>query len=305
MVLDYDSAFRDGGSAVPRRSGRPPARPSRRAPSASPSDRVRVDVRRARAAADPRGSGRSPECVHDYDQQANLDKLAWLRIPASLPTTGMVRRPDVKWVSTRPRAQVRIPQFLSVHSSEHGDERARSLLSAADHIAKCIDTQCWFGRRPFSTSRQGVNDDPPLDAQALGSCMRIRGDEELVKRSRLRARQLLLRSVHELSSTARRTTDLYAKGPLQRSGRTLARHPRLLGRGRPRCASFLEWRRNLPRGDQIMSLVGGHPRDGLAPLGADRTSPGPLKSTTCVRRARRRLDGLSGLGRRELGEDVR
>lgn len=99
---------------------------------------------------------------------------------------GLVRGgPDVKWVSTQHNILTLIALTgLGQQLQNQGDEgAAASYLEAAELIAKGIETQLIVRDSGLAHFRQGVNDEViPLDTQALGVIYALfRGDETLAK----------------------------------------------------------------------------------------------------------------------------
>jgi hypothetical protein len=99
---------------------------------------------------------------------------------------GLVRGgPDVKWVSTQHNILTLIALTgLAEQLEKQGDEGAASVYrEAAEGIAKGIDSQLIVRGDELAHFRQGVNDEVvPLDTQALGVVYALfRGDEDLAK----------------------------------------------------------------------------------------------------------------------------
>jgi hypothetical protein len=98
---------------------------------------------------------------------------------------GLVRGgPDVKWVSTQHNILSLIALMtLSGQLDEIGDESAAVYREAAEVIAKGIDSQLIVRGDELAHFRQGVNDDiVPLDTQALGIVYAMfRDDQDLAK----------------------------------------------------------------------------------------------------------------------------
>jgi hypothetical protein len=98
---------------------------------------------------------------------------------------GLVRGgPDVKWVSTQHNILTLIALMtLSSQLQEQGDESAAVYREAAETIAKGIDSQLIVRDGGLAHFRQGVNDEiVPLDTQALGIIYAMfRDDGDLAK----------------------------------------------------------------------------------------------------------------------------
>jgi hypothetical protein len=195
---------------------------------------------------------------------------------------GLVRGgPDVKWVSTQHNILTLIALMtLSGQLQEQGDESAAVYREAAEVIAKGIDSQLIVRNDELAHFRQGVNDDiVPLDTQALGIIYAMfRDDRELAKQVYEYTQQnfpLEGRSI-ELSEQSESYNMTYeAKGPF--SG-----YRPYIGKGAPDVlwfegtaemrfvSTFLE--QPTEELDQSMNSWWDVTRkQGLAPLGADRT----------------------------------
>ena len=225
----------------------------------------------------------------DYDQQFQdkryLDnaRMAANYLLSLRNDEGLVRGgPDVKWVSTQHNQLTFV--FLTILSEtlqQHGDqESADAYRAAADQIAKGIDTHMVVRDEGLLHFRQGVNDDIlPLDAQALGVMYAfMRGDEDLAKQVYAYAQGNFLlkdRSIQLSSNRATYNMTYEAKGPF--SG-----YRPYLGKGTP----DVLWFEGTAEMRFISSAIGEPTdeldqstdswwavtrRDGLAPLGADRT----------------------------------
>jgi hypothetical protein len=99
--------------------------------------------------------------------------------------SGLVRGgPDVEWVSTQHNILTLIALMtLSSQLEQQGDESAAVYREAAEVIAKGIDSQLIVRNDELAHFRQGVNDDVvPLDTQALGIIYAMfRDDQDLAK----------------------------------------------------------------------------------------------------------------------------
>jgi hypothetical protein len=195
---------------------------------------------------------------------------------------GLVRGgPDVKWVSTQHNILTLIALMnLSGQLQEQGDESAAVYREAAEVIAKGIDSQLIVRNDELAHFRQGVNDDVvPLDTQALGIVYAMfRDDQDLAKQVYEYTQQnfpLEGRSI-ELSDKPESYNMTYeAKGPFRG-------YRPYVGKGAPDVLWF--------EGTAEMRFVStflGQPteeldqsmnswwdvtrKQGLAPLGADRT----------------------------------
>lgn len=196
--------------------------------------------------------------------------------------SGLVRGgPDVKWVSTQHNILTLIALMnLSNQLNEIGDESAAVYREAAEVIAKGIDSQLIVRDGGLAHFRQGVKDEVvPLDTQALGIVYAMfRDDRDLAKQVYEYTQQnfpLENRSI-ALSSKPRSYNMTYeAKGPFRG-------YRPYIGKGAPDVIWF--------EGTAEMRFVStflGQPTDeldasmnswwdvtrkqGLAPLGADRT----------------------------------
>jgi hypothetical protein len=196
--------------------------------------------------------------------------------------SGLVRGgPDVKWVSTQHNILTLIALMtLSGQLNEIGDESAAVYREAAEVIAKGIDSQLIVRDGGLAHFRQGVNDEVvPLDTQALGIIYAMfRDDQDLAKQVYEYTQQnfpLEGRSI-TLSSKPRSYNMTYeAKGPFRG-------YRPYIGKGAPDVLWF--------EGTAEMRFVStflGQPteeldasmnswwdvtrKQGLAPLGADRT----------------------------------
>jgi hypothetical protein len=199
---------------------------------------------------------------------------------------GLVRGgPHVKWVST----QHNIFSFvflamLSESLEQRGDTDAASAYrEAAEEIAKGVDSQLVVRDDGPLHFRQGVNDDTlPLDAQALGVMYAtFRGDSDLAKQTYAFAQenfQVTDRSIERSKDEATYNMTYEAKGPFSGYRPYLGKHtPDVL------------WFEGTAEMRLISSSLGGPideldrsmrawwdvtRKDGLAPLGADRTVTG-------------------------------
>ncbi len=196
---------------------------------------------------------------------------------------GLVRGgPHVKWVST----QHNIFSFvfltmLSESLDQHGDRNAASTYrEAAEGIAKGVDTQLVVRDDGPLHFRQGVNDDTlPLDAQALGVMYAtFRGDSDLAKQTYAFAQenfQVKDRSIDLSRDSATYNMTYEAKGPFSGYRPYLGKQaPDVLwfeGTAEMRCISS-SLGEPIDELDQSMRAWWDVTRkDGLAPLGADRT----------------------------------
>jgi hypothetical protein len=201
-------------------------------------------------------------------------------------SSGLVRGgPDVKWVSTQHNLLTYI--FLTIYSDtlqRRGDqEGADAYRAAAEGIAKGIETHLVVRDGGLLHFRQGVKDETiPLDAQALGVIYSfMRGDENLGKQVHTYAQSNFLvsgRSVELSKDLATYNMTYEAKGPFT------GYRPYLDEK-----APDVLWFEGTAEMRFITSAI-GEPTDeldkstdawwaitrkqGLAPLGADRTVTG-------------------------------
>ncbi len=225
----------------------------------------------------------------DYDQifqdKRYLDnaRLAARYLLSLRNDQGLVRGgPDVKWVSTQHNLLTYV--FLTILSDslqQRGDEEgANAYRGAAEELAKAIDTQLLVQDGGLLHFRQGLDDDIlPLDVQALGviyAFMRDNGDlgKQLYTFAEENFR-LSGRSIERSSDPATYNMTYEAKGPF-------TGYRPYLGKDTPDVLWF--------EGTAEMRFVAsafGQPTDeldkssqdwwevtrkeGLAPLGADRT----------------------------------
>jgi hypothetical protein len=195
---------------------------------------------------------------------------------------GLVRGgPDVEWVSTQHNILTLIALMtLSSQLEAQGDESAAVYREAAEVIAKGIDSQLIVRDEGLAHFRQGVNDNViPLDTQALGIIYAgFRNDPDLAKQVYEYTQQnfpLENRSI-TLSSKPRSYNMTYqAKGPFRG-------YRPYIGKGAPDVLWF-EGTAEM----RFVSTLLGQPteeldqsmnswwdvtrKQGLAPLGADRT----------------------------------
>ena len=196
---------------------------------------------------------------------------------------GLVRGgPAVKWVSTQHNLLTYI--FLTIYSEtllQHGDqEGADAYRAAAEEIAKGIETQLVVRDDGLLHFRQGLNDDVlPLDAQALGVIYAfMRGDDDLAKQVYTYAQdnyQVNGRSIELSSDPVSFNMTYEAKGPF--SG-----YRPYLGEKTP----DVLWFEGTAEMRFVSSAIGAPTdeldkstdawwavtrKEGLAPLGADRT----------------------------------
>jgi hypothetical protein len=195
---------------------------------------------------------------------------------------GLVRGgPDVKWVSTQHNILTLIALMtLSGQLNEIGDESAAVYREAAEVIAKGIDSQLIVRDGGLAHFRQGVNDEVvPLDTQALGIIYAMfRDDQDLAKQVYEYTQQnfpLENRSITLSSKPKSYNMTYQAKGPFRG-------YRPYIGKGAPDVLWF--------EGTAEMRFVStflGQPteeldqsmnswwdvtrKQGLAPLGADRT----------------------------------
>jgi hypothetical protein len=199
---------------------------------------------------------------------------------------GLVRGgPDVKWVSTQHNLLSVI--FLTIFSDtlqQHGDqEAADAYRAAAEEIAKSIETHLVVRDGGLLHFRQGFNDETlPLDAQALGVLYSfIRGNEDLGRQVYAYAQsnfQVSGRSVELSKNPATYNMTYEAKGPFS------GYRPYL-----DKKAPDVLWFEGTAQMRFIMSAIGDSTEEldkstdawwaitrkqGLAPLGADRTVTG-------------------------------
>jgi hypothetical protein len=199
---------------------------------------------------------------------------------------GLVRGgPDVKWVSTQHNLLSVI--FLMIFSDtlqQHGDqEAADAYRAAAEEIAKSIETYLVVRDGALLHFRQGFNDETlPLDAQALGVLYSfIRGNEDLGRQVYAYAQsnfQVSGRSVELSKNPATYNMTYEAKGPFS------GYRPYL-----DKKAPDVLWFEGTAQMRFIMSAIGDSTEEldkstdawwaitrkqGLAPLGADRTVTG-------------------------------
>jgi hypothetical protein len=195
---------------------------------------------------------------------------------------GLIRGgPDVEWVSTQHNILALIALMtLSGQLEAQGDESAAVYREAAEVIAKGIDSQLIVRDEGLAHFRQGVNDNViPLDTQALGIIYAMfRNDTDLAKQVYEYTQQnfpLEGRSI-ALSSKPRTYNMTYqAKGPFRG-------YRPYIGKGAPDVLWF-EGTAEM----RFVSTILGQPteeldqsmnswwdvtrKQGLAPLGADRT----------------------------------
>jgi hypothetical protein len=199
---------------------------------------------------------------------------------------GLVRGgPDVKWVSTQHNLLTVI--FLTILSDtlqQHGDQEAADAYPAvAEEIAKSIETHLVVRDGGLLHFRQGFNDETlPLDAQALGVLYSfIRGNEDLGRQVYAYAQsnfQIFGRSVELSKDPATYNMTYEAKGPFS------GYRPYLDEK-----APDVLWFEGTAQMRFIMSAIGDSTEEldkstdawwaitrkqGLAPLGADRTVTG-------------------------------
>jgi hypothetical protein len=196
---------------------------------------------------------------------------------------GLVRGgPDVKWVSTQHNILTVIAlATLSQQLEEQGDEGAATAYrEAAEAIAKGIDSQLIVRDGGLAHFRQGVGDEVvPLDTQALGVIFaRFLGDEDLAKQVYEYAQQNFAvdgRSIALSSKKASYNMTYEAKGPF--SG-----YRPYIGKRAPDVLWFegtAEMRFVSPSLGQSTETLDASMnswwdvtrKQGLAPLGADRT----------------------------------
>lgn len=196
---------------------------------------------------------------------------------------GLVRGgPDVKWVSTQHNLLTYI--FLTIYSDtleQHGDkEDADAYRAAANGIAKGIETQLIVRDDGLFHFRQGVNDDVlPLDAQALGVIYAfMRKDEDLAKQVYTYAQdnyQLNGRSIELSSDPASFNMTYEAKGPFSGYRPYLGeKTPDVLWFEGTAEMRFISSALDAPTDELDKSTDAWWAvtrRQGLAPLGADRT----------------------------------
>jgi hypothetical protein len=207
-----------------------------------------------------------------------VDYLLSLRNDEGLVQGG----PDVKWVSTQHNILTLIALVtLSQQLEEQGDEGAATAYrEAAAEIAKSIDSQLIVRDGGLAHFRQGVGDEVvPLDTQALGIVYaRFLGDEDLAKQVYEYAQQNFAidgRSIALSSRKASYNMTYEAKGPF--SG-----YRPYIGKGAP----DVLWFEGTAEMRFVSSALGQSTetldasmnswwdvtrKQGLAPLGADRT----------------------------------
>jgi hypothetical protein len=195
---------------------------------------------------------------------------------------GLVRGgPDVEWVSTQHNILTLIALMtLSGQLEQQGDESAAYYREAAETIAKGIDSQLIVRDEGLAHFRQGVNDNViPLDTQALGIIYAMfRNDGDLAKQVYEYTQQnfpLENRSITLSAKPKSYNMTYQAKGPFRG-------YRPYIGKGAPDVLWF--------EGTAEMRFVStflGQPteeldqsmnswwdvtrKQGLAPLGADRT----------------------------------
>ena len=199
---------------------------------------------------------------------------------------GLVRGgPDVKWASTQHNLLTVI--FLTILSDtlqQHGDqEAADAYRAAAEEIAKSIETHLLVRDGGLLHFRQGFNDETlPLDAQSLGVLYSfIRGNEDLGRQVYAYAQsnfQIFGRSVELSKDPATYNMTYEAKGPFSGYRPYLDKN-----------APDVLWFEGTAQMRFIMSAIGDSTEEldkstdawwaitrkqGLAPLGADRTVTG-------------------------------
>ena len=199
---------------------------------------------------------------------------------------GLVRGgPDVKWASTQHNLLTVI--FLTILSDtlqQHGDqEAADAYRAAAEEIAKSIETHLVVRDGGLLHFRQGFNDETlPLDAQSLGVLYSfIRGNEDLGRQVYAYAQsnfQIFGRSVELSKDPATYNMTYEAKGPFSGYRPYLDKE-----------APDVLWFEGTAQMRFIMSAIGDSTEEldkstdawwaitrkqGLAPLGADRTVTG-------------------------------
>lgn len=196
---------------------------------------------------------------------------------------GLVRGgPDVKWVSTQHNILTLIALMtLSQQLEEQGDEgTATAYREAAAGITKSIDSQLIVRDAGLAHFRQGVGDEViPLDTQALGIVYaRFIGDDDLAKQVYEYAQQNFAidgRSIALSNEAASYNMTYEAKGPF--SG-----YRPYIGKGAP----DVLWFEGTAEMRFVSSFLGQSTealdasmsswwdvtrKQGLAPLGADRT----------------------------------
>ena len=196
---------------------------------------------------------------------------------------GLVRGgPDVKWVSTQHNILTLIAlTTLSQQLEEQGDEGAAGLYrEAAAAIAKGIDSQLIVRDGGLAHFRQGVGDEVvPLDTQALGVIYaRFLGDEDLAKQVYEYAQQNFAiegRSIELSNKKASYNMTYEAKGPFSGYRPYIGkRAPDVLwfeGTAEMRFVSSFLGQPTEALDASMNSWWDVTRKQGLAPLGADRT----------------------------------
>jgi hypothetical protein len=190
--------------------------------------------------------------------------------------------PDVKWVSTQHNILTLIALMtLSQHLEEQGEEGAATAYrEAAADIVKSIDSQLIVRDGGLAHFRQGVNDEViPLDTQALGIIYaRFIGDDDLAKQVYEFAQQNFAidgRSITLSSKKPSYNMTYEAKGPFSGYRPYIGKDaPDVLwfeGTAEMRFVSSFLGQSTEALDASMNSWWDVTRKQGLAPLGADRT----------------------------------
>jgi hypothetical protein len=196
---------------------------------------------------------------------------------------GLVRGgPDVQWVSTQHNILTVIAlATLSQQLQEQGDEgAANAYREAAEEIAKAIDSQLVVRDGGLLHFRQGVGDEVvPLDTQALGVVYaRFLGDDDLAKQVYEYAQQNFAIDGRSIALSSKKTSynmTYEAKGPFSGYRPYIGkRAPDVLwfeGTAEMRFVSNFLGQPTETLDASMNSWWDVTRKQGLAPLGADRT----------------------------------
>jgi hypothetical protein len=211
------------------------------------------------------------------DARRAVDYLLSLRNEEGLVRGG----PDVKWVSTQHNILTLIALMtLSQQLEEQGDEGAATYREAAATIVKGIDSQLIVRDGGLAHFREGVGDEVvPLDTQALGVIYaRFLGDDELAKQVYQYAQQNFAikgRSIALSNKKASYNMTYEAEGPFSGYRPYIGkRAPDVLwfeGTAEMRFASSFLGQPTEALDASMNSWWDITRKQGLAPLGADRT----------------------------------
>lgn len=211
------------------------------------------------------------------DARRAVDYLLSLRNEEGLVRGG----PDVKWVSTQHNILTLIALMtLSQQLEEQGDEGAAMYREAAATIVKGIDSQLIVRDGGLAHFREGLGDEVvPLDTQALGVIYaRFLGDDELAKQVYEYAQQNFAikgRSIALSNKKASYNMTYEAEGPFSGYRPYIGkRAPDVLwfeGTAEMRFASSFLGQPTDELDASMNSWWDVTRKQGLAPLGADRT----------------------------------